>query len=494
MSELRSLVQSVLVPGFDGSTTPDWLARRLDQGLAGVCWFGQNVTGPEQARQLADELHRAREGVLVLSDEEGGAVSRLEAGRGSSWPGHASLGQLDDVTATNAVAAALGRQVRSAGVGVALSPCVDVNSDSDNAVIGVRSFGSTPELVSRHGTAFVRGLQSSGVASCAKHFPGHGATRIDSHVDLPYVDAPAAVLRERDIEPFAAVVEAGVRCVMTAHVVFPAFDDQPATMSPILLSLLRDELGFGGVIISDALDMQAISHGVGRGPGAVRALAAGVDLICIGNPSFPSAYDAEAVLGEVVEAVVAAVDDGSLSRERLEQAAARVADLVTWIATASGGAPPDEPAVGDDSRAVGRDVARRVVQSKGDVRVDGVPLVIELDGPVNVAAGRQPSPFVAELRQRHPQLDVISFASESDVAAVPTGHSPVVVVVGQRRDADTSAALHAVLAAAGDAVVVYTGLATDDDPGERTVHSFGGGRAMAEAVADLICGAGAGAQ
>jgi len=489
VSELRSLVQSVLVPGFDGTTTPDWLARRLDQGLAGVCWFGQNVTGPEQARQLADELHRAREGVLVLSDEEGGAVSRLEAGRGSSWPGHASLGQLDDVTATHAVAAALGRQVRGAGVDVALSPCVDVNSDPDNPVIGVRSFGATPELVSRHGAAFVRGLQSSGVASCAKHFPGHGATRTDSHVDLPYVDAPAAVLREHDIEPFAAVVEAGVRCVMTAHVVFPAFDDQPATMSPILLSLLRDELGFGGVIISDALDMQAISHGVGRGPGAVRALAAGVDLICIGNPSFPSAYDAEAVLDEVVEAVVAAVDDGSLSRERLEQAAARVADLATWVA-----APPDEPAVGDDSRAVGRDVARRVVQSKGDVRVDGVHLVIELDGPVNVAAGRQPSPFVAELRQRHPQLDVISVASESDAAALPTGQSPVVVVVGQRRDADTSAALHAVLAADSDAVVVYTGLATHDDPGERTVHSFGGGRAMAEAVADLICGVGAGAR
>ncbi|MBA2773804.1 MAG: glycoside hydrolase family 3 protein [Nocardioidaceae bacterium] len=491
---MRSLVQSVLMPGFEGTTTPDWLARRLETGLAGVCWFGQNVTGPEQARQLADELHGAREGVLVLSDEEGGAVSRLEAGRGSSWPGHASLGQLDDVTATHAVAAALGRQVRGAGVDVALSPCVDVNSDPDNPVIGVRSFGSSPELVSRHGAAFVRGLQSSGVASCAKHFPGHGATRTDSHVDLPYVDASAAVLRERDIEPFAAVVEAGVQCVMTAHVVFPALDDQPATMSPTLLSLLRGELGFEGVIISDALDMHAISRGVGRGPGAVRALAAGVDLVCIGNPSFPSSYDAEVVLDEVADAVQLAVEDGSLRRDRLEQAAARVADLATWVAKGSGGAPPDGPATSGDSRAVGRDVARRVVQPKGDVRVEGVPLVIELDGPINVAAGRQNSPFVAELRRRHPQLELISVASESDLAALPSGQSPVVVLVGQRRDADTSAALHAVLAAHGNAVVVYTGIATDDDPGERTVHSFGGGRAIAEAVADLICGVGGGAE
>lgn len=488
MNELGSVVQSVLVPGFDGTTTPDWLARRLDQGLAGVCWFGQNLTGPEQTRRLADELHGARQGVLVLSDEEGGAVSRLEAARGSSWPGHASLGQLDDVAATHAVAAALGRQVRRAGVDVALSPCVDVNSDPDNPVIGIRSFGSTPELVSRHGSAFVRGLQSSGVAACAKHFPGHGAAGTDSHVGLPYVEAPAGVLRERDLEPFAAVVEAGVRCVMTAHVVFPAFDDQPATMSHTLLSMLRDELGFEGVIISDALDMHAISHGVGRGPGAVRALAAGVDLVCVGNPSFPSSYDAEVVLDEVADAVQAAVEDGSLGRDRLEQAAARVADLATWVAKASDGTDTGEPDNGD--RRIGRDVARRVVQTRGDVRVEGAPLVVVLNGPTNVAAGRQPSPFVAELRRRHPQLEVVEAVAASDVSTrSATQGRTVVVLVGQGRDADTVSALNAVLAAHADAIVVYTGLATDDDPGERTVHSFGAGRAMAEAVAEVLCAA-----
>ena len=179
-------------------------------------------------------------------------------------------------------------------------------------MIGVRSFGSTPELVSRHGAAFVTGLQSAGVAACAKHFPGHGSTVVDSHLGLPTVDDPAEVVRRRDLAPFAAAVDAGVKALMTAHVVFSAYDDRPATLSRVLLGMLRDEFGFEGLVVSDALDMKAIAAGVGHGEGAVLTLLAGTDLICIGNPGFPATYDAEKRLDLVVDAIVGAAAEGRL--------------------------------------------------------------------------------------------------------------------------------------------------------------------------------------
>lgn len=504
MSELHRLVDSVLVPGFEGTSMPDWLARRLEGGLAGVCWFGHNVVDADRVRPLADDLHAAREGVLVLCDEEGGTVTRLEAAHGSSWPGHAALGHLDDVSVTRAVAAELGRASRAAGIDVVLAPVVDVNSDPANPVIGVRSFGADPRLVARHGSAFVRGLQESGVAACAKHYPGHGATRTDSHLDLPRVDADAGTLRRRDIAPFEAAVAAGVRCVMTAHVVFPALDDAPATMSPRLLGLLREEIGFDGVICSDALDMKAISAGVGRGAGAVRALASGVDLVCIGNPCFPETYDAEAVLDEVAGTIVSAVDDGVLGRERLEAAAARVADLASWVdrgdpspgraGPSPGRAGPSpgrgDPSPGSADHHLGLQVARCTLSTRGDVRLTGEPVLVQVTGPVDMAAGQNRSPLVAALLARQPATQVLDPDRGPDLEDL-TGRwrsRPVVAVLGPRRDADADGTLSAVLAARPDAVVVYTGLPTSDDRGARTVHCFGGGRAAAEAVCDLLLG------
>lgn len=483
MTQLRTLVDALLVPGFVGTTMPDWLARRLEGGLAGVCWFAHNVVDPEQATRLSEALHGTRDGVLVTSDEEGGTVTRIEAATGSSWPGHAALGQLDDTSATRAVAAAMGFHARAAGIDVVLAPVVDVNSDPANPVVGVRSFGAEPDLVGRHGAAFVGGLQSSGVAACAKHYPGHGATRTDSHLDLPRVDASVETLLARDIAPFRAAVAAGVRCVMTAHVVFPALDDAPATMSPRLVALLREEIGFDGVLMSDALDMKAISDGVGRGAGAVRALAAGLDLLCIGNPRFPEEYDAEQVLDDIADAIVDAVDEGVLSRERLEEAACRVGDLGRWVQQTQRRVPSAE---GD--RRLGTDVARRVVRSQGDVRLAGAPFVVHVDGPVSMASGRRRSPMIEVLLEHRPGTEVVAVSSAKDVAGLAEkwGRRPVLVVMGHRRDAGGDEALAATLSARPDAVVVYTGLATTDDPGSRVIHCFGGGRASAGAVADLL--------
>ena len=492
MTDVRRLVNAVLVPGFTGASAPAWVRRAAEEGLGGVCWFGQNVTDQQQARRLSDELHGARSELLVLSDEEGGDVTRLEASTGSSWPGHAALGRLDDEAATRTVAAGIGSTLRAAGIDVALAPVVDVNADPDNPVIGVRSFGADPRLVARHGAAFVAGLQSAGVAACAKHFPGHGSTVTDSHVALPRVDDSEELLRERDLAPFAAAVEAGARCVMTAHVVFPAFDDAPATLSQTLLRLLRADFGFDGVIVSDALDMHAISRGVGRVEGAVRAINAGVDLVCIGNPVFPESYDEEQVFEEVAAGLARAVEGRRLDLERLEEAAARVSELARWVRAP--GADPSLSAVADGGdEPAGVRIARRSVHVRGDVVLAADPVVAVLEGAGNRAAGRSPNRLVAALADRFPATDVVATGTLADASAA-VGKAvgrPLLVLVGEHPDEPTLRCRNALLAARPDAIVVYTGVARPDDSGDRTVHTYGGGRATAQALAELLAGASA---
>ncbi|MGA9344814.1 MAG: glycoside hydrolase family 3 N-terminal domain-containing protein, partial [Nocardioidaceae bacterium] len=295
------------------------------------------------------------------------------------------------------------------------------------------------------------------------------------------------VLRERDLAPFAAVVRAGVRCVMSAHVVFAALDDQPATLSPRLLGLLRAELGFEGVILSDALDMHAISRGVGRSEGAVRALQAGIDLICIGNPSFPEPYDAEERLDEVVAAVIAAVDDGRLAPDRLEEAAARVADLTGWLAGQQ--AQPSARAA-DDSR-LGRDVARRALLVRGDVALrEAAPLVVEVSEGYGMAAGCRGRDVGEALVRRDPstyRIDVDGPEAMREALAVAGAVGrEVVVLAGQPRSAHTRRLLDEALAARPDAVMVYTGLPDADAPGDRVICTGGGGRAVGEATADVL--------
>ncbi len=180
---------TVLQPGFTGTTPPDWLLRRLEEGLGGVGLFGRNVASAEQLAALTGRLREVRPDVLVAIDEEGGDVTRLEARTGSSFPGNLALGAVDDPELTHTVARELGRRLAECGVTLNWAPSADVNSNPDNPVIGVRSFGADPGLVARHTVAYVRGLQSAGVAACVKHFPGHGDTAVDSHLALPRIDA-----------------------------------------------------------------------------------------------------------------------------------------------------------------------------------------------------------------------------------------------------------------------------------------------------------------
>jgi beta-N-acetylhexosaminidase len=367
-SELERLALACVWPGFPGYEAPDWLRRRLADGLGGVCLFGWNARDVEQVAELTAALRGENPAVIVSADEEGGDVTRLEVATGSSFPGNRALGVVDDVALTGEVAAAMGSLCARAGVNLDLAPCADVNSNPANPVIGIRSFGADPALVAHHVAAFVQGLQRCRVAACAKHFPGHGDTAQDSHLELPRAegDLDAALL------PFRAAVDAGVKAIMTAHIVVPAYGEEPATVNRRLLTdLLRDELGFDGLVVTDALEMRGLADSVGIEEGAVRAIEAGADALCLGHDLADEAV--ESVCGALTEAV----RHGRLPLDRLAEAAERVESVSTW-------AVPEVVATGP---AVGLEAARRALRAEGDARLDGAARVVELFGEPNMAAG-----------------------------------------------------------------------------------------------------------
>lgn len=376
MTYSTSAKSAVLLPGFLGTELPEWLAVRLRGGLGGVCLFAQNIASPEQLRALTAAIREANPLAIIAIDEEGGDVSRLYAATGSPFPGNAVLGRLDDVALTASVGAAVARELLSAGVNVNFAPDVDINSNPDNPVIGVRSFGTDPELVARHTSAWVSAHEAVGVAVSAKHFPGHGDTSSDSHHALPVIDLPLDTLRERELVPFEAAVAAGARTIMSSHILLPQLDaDGPATFSSrILEGMLRGDLGFDGVIVSDALDMTGASGEIGIPAAAVRALAGGCDLLCIGTEN----------TDEQLAAIEAAIDDavasGALSADRLADAAHRIRMLAEGLAVDPSDA--SEPFVTDPAQLRGAfDIAEGVLPMAAEYRI------VSLETAANMAVG-----------------------------------------------------------------------------------------------------------
>lgn len=323
--DLARDARATLMPGFVGCSAPGWLLEALRDGLLAVCVYGGNVRDRAQLARLGSEMRTAAPRALVAIDEEGGEVTRLHYLEGAPYPGAAVLGRIDDLAYTEEIGARVGRDILACGFDLALAPDADVNSDPRNPVIGTRSFGADPELAARHVAAWVRGLQGVGAIACPKHFPGHGATAQDSHLALPVVDASPELLARRDLPPFRAAVRAGAHAVMTSHILLPQVDATgPATFSrPVLQGMLRERLGFGGAIVSDALDMRGACDGIGIPEAAVRALAAGCDLLCLGTDT------AAELLRDIEEHVVAAVHAGRIPADRVHDAADRVRALAS---------------------------------------------------------------------------------------------------------------------------------------------------------------------
>jgi beta-N-acetylhexosaminidase len=464
---------------FAGPTLPSWAARLLEAGLGSVCLFGSNIPAYADARNLSDAVHAVGADVLVATDEEGGDVTRLHLAEGSPFPGNAALGAVDDLSLTRRVAASIGNLLAAAGVDLDLAPVVDVNSNPRNPVIGVRSFGADPALVARHTTAYVDGLQSAGVGACAKHFPGHGDTAVDSHLGLPTVDVGLDVLLARELVPFAAAVRAGVLAVMTSHVLLPALDpDRPATLSPTVLGLLRGGLGFDGLLVSDAVDMAGASAGRGVPAAAVLALAAGCDLICLG------ADKDEATHLAVLEAIVGGVKDGSLPEARLAEAAGRV---LAAGRTVRGWARSDAPA-GDSP---GVEAARRALHVDRALPDLTGAVVLRVRTGSNVAVGDAPwgLPVDGAVLAGRAMVDVRETSTPADVLRA-VGQAPVVALVREpHRHPWVLDLLRAVAAARPDLVVVEMGWPGESQLlGAAGVRTYGASAASGAALDELLAG------
>ncbi|MDT7844216.1 glycoside hydrolase family 3 protein [Streptomyces justiciae] len=478
---------TVLQPGFTGTTAPDWLLRRLGEGLASVGLFGRNIASPDQLSALTAQLRAERDDVLVAIDEEGGDVTRLEVRTGSSFPGNHALGAVDDVDLTREVAFELGRRLAACGVNLNWAPSADVNSNPSNPVIGVRSFGASADLVARHTAAYVTGLQSAGVAACTKHFPGHGDTATDSHHALPRIDADASVLPERELAPFRAAIAAGSRAVMSAHILVPALDpDHPATLSrKVLTDLLRGELGYDGLIVTDGMEMQAIAAGYGIEHGSVLAIAAGADAICVGG----GLADDETVR-RLRDALVSAVRAGDLPEERLADAAERVRALARWTAAASAADASD---TGDPD--VGLRAARRALTltgANGFTPLTEAPFVAAFTPVANIAVGDEtPWGVAAELTRLLPGTDTGSFVGDGAgmAALAAAGRRRIVAVVrDEHRHPWMTSALDSVLRTRPDTIVVEMGVPQAPPRGALHIATHGAARVCGRAAAEVIAG------
>ncbi len=275
----------LLFAGFEGKRPPRELLTLIEQGrIGGVILFTRNLGDPREVVELVTHLRRcapAEVSLTIAIDQEGGRVQRLRA-PWTEWPPMRQLGDVDDVELTGAFASALALELTALGIGLTFAPVMDVDTNPDNPVIGDRSFGADPSVVARHGVAVIERLQSLKIAACAKHFPGHGDTHQDSHLALPRLPHDLERLRQLELAPFVAAAKAEVAAMMSAHVVFEALDPvRPGTLSPDVMHLLREEIGFDGLVFSDDLEMKAIADHYSPKQFVSGALEAGVDALLV---------------------------------------------------------------------------------------------------------------------------------------------------------------------------------------------------------------------
>ncbi|MGH9144203.1 MAG: beta-N-acetylhexosaminidase [Vicinamibacterales bacterium] len=319
-SALRRQIGQLLIAGFEGhQISPELRSLAREFGLGGVILFARNIVEPEQVAEVAFEASRMLPELpaWVSVDQEGGRVARLKSPF-TEWPPMATLGRSGDVALATRFARALATELSAVGITLDYAPVLDIHTNSKNPVIGDRALAEKAAEVARLGGAIIRALQGEGIAACGKHFPGHGDTSTDSHHELPLVEHPPDRLRRVEFVPFKAAIEAGVATIMTAHVLVPSLDEKrPASLSRrIVFDLLRNELQYEGLIISDDLEMKAIAASYAVPEAAVMAIEAGCDavLICSGDHATQAA---------ALEALVHAVEQERLPFGRVEDALKR---------------------------------------------------------------------------------------------------------------------------------------------------------------------------
>lgn len=486
MTDIRTLAAGVVCVGFDGTRISPELARTLRQTpLAGLILFARNIVSLEQTRALTDAIRDLLPNPIIAIDQEGGRVARLRDGV-EELPAMLAVGAADDESLAQQAGAQLGFDLRRAGVTVDYAPVLDLMLMRMNTVIGARAFGNDPQRVARFGGAFARGLRSQGIIPTFKHFPGHGSTEVDSHLDLPVIDLDERTLRERDLVPFAQLLPQA-EALMTAHIIARGIDPQhPATISrSILTDLLRDEIGFRGVCFTDCMQMDAISKGVGTTAGSVQALVAGADCVLI-------SHTLQLAL-ETIDSIVEAVETGILPRERLEEAYARVSTLRSNV----------QPPLALDAKppypGVGREIGRRAVTVlRGSAQASKAQsIIVSFEGTTiegvqgvhtehaSLAGGKD----VSELRL---PLEPQSAAVEELLDDLRVrGKRPIVVMRRAHVYPAQAQAVRALLAAFPDALLISTREPFDAfmfDEARNVLCTYGDDKPSMQGLSDVLFG------
>jgi beta-N-acetylhexosaminidase len=325
MNELEKAAARMICIGFNGKQLPSQTRDLLLRGVSSVILFARNYESPRQLAELCHEIKQVGSDsrgrpIMICVDHEGGRVQRFPPPF-TAIPSMREVGQTNDPTCARTIGSIMAKELRAVNIDMNLAPVLDVDSNPANPVIGARSFGPTPDVVSRMAIALIDGLQSSGTAACGKHFPGHGDTSIDSHLDLPRLPHDMKRLEAVELPPFKAAIKSGVAAIMTSHVLFETLDAKfPATISAAVIdSVLRQRLGFDRVIISDDLEMKAIADHYGFDDAILRSAMAGIDLFMVCHT--------HELQHRAIDVLIDASKRGSLPRDRIEQSNRRLDSL-----------------------------------------------------------------------------------------------------------------------------------------------------------------------
>jgi beta-N-acetylhexosaminidase len=322
---LEEKIGQMMFAGISGTAMSDSTNRLINNyHVGGLIFYKNNIASTAQIVTLQNEVREANAGnklpLLLGVDQEGGRISRLP-NEVKNLPTSLAIGNVNNPAYSYEVGTLLGKEVKAFGFNLNFAPVLDVNSNPNNPIIGDRSFGNNPEIVSRLGIETMKGMMAEDVIPVVKHFPGHGDTSVDSHLELPTVNKSLAELEELELIPFQAAVENGVDVIMAAHILLPKIDpDYPTSMSKVVLTdTLRKQLGFNGVIITDDMTMGAIAENYSIDQAAVQSVKAGSDMILVAH--------GESNIEATIAALKVAVENGEIKEERINESVAKVIRL-----------------------------------------------------------------------------------------------------------------------------------------------------------------------
>ena len=461
-------ILSTFSPGFGGAVVPEWIKPWLEKGLGSVTLFASNTPNFEVTTKLIKELRSYNPHVIITIDEEGGDVTRLFVREGSRYPTPALLGQCDDEELTYSSYHSMGTVLRELGIDMTYAPVADVVAFENNPIVGVRSFGMSTDIVTRHVGQAVRGLQNAGVGACVKHFPGHGAVLEDSHHDLPHIKMGLAEYESQHILPFKQAVNSGVAGVMIGHLIIEALDKKlPASLSgKVIQEYLRGILKFDGLVVSDALDMGAIGGPAKIHESALKALTAGTDLLCFSGMGDQSQF----VLSSF-DWIKSAIDSGSLSITSLQESEKRITDWRQKINSKSATSP-----LIDFKELI------RGFEISGSVELDaGVINLVEIGTKPTIAAGDVSWGMHRELRAVGIACDIHA----SDAESLST-KKLVVAFRDAYRDAPLLATLNRLYDRYPEAIFIDMGWPTREFAPKNLIRAFGSSAVISQAVAQRM--------